>query len=365
MTVSKKSLPGPQKQSAHGGGEAYPARVLRDMAAGVLVIDRKGRIVYLNAPASAMLELPGGTQLSAPVRALSSAGGENDRFIDYILEAVREKDVTHKGTVPFTAASGKQYVFRMSSSYLQSDNAAAEGGPEIVVTFTDETVAEEMRRKYNDSSRCFAIAIFCICIWVLIYALWEMTGRKVSVDLLTHGTEVMGLIMMLFIFRYTSFTTRELGITMDDPKKTVLTGLAVSAAAVGFLALVKFSARLFDPTLFGGSAPFIDFGLFTWRQAAYILTAGIQEFIARSIMQNNIRRISVGKNPAASAIILSSLMFAALHIQHGFLFMAGAAVLGALEGILYEKQQNIFGVWIVHWFFGVAGTLLSLVAISH
>lgn len=30
-------------------------------------------------------------------------------------------------------------------------------------------------------------------------------------------------------------------------------------------------------------------------------------------------------------------------------------------GIVYEKQQNIFGVWIVHWVFGVFGTMLCLI----
>ena len=40
---------------------------------------------------------------------------------------------------------------------------------------------------------------------------------------------------------------------------------------------------------------------------------------------------------------------------------AGAVILAGLEGILYEKQQNIFGVWIVHWAFGVTGTLLCLI----
>ena len=67
------------------------------------------------------------------------------------------------------------------------------------------------------------------------------------------------------------------------------------------------------------------------------------------------------KHPAVLAIFLSSLIFAALHIHHGFLFMAGAAILAGLEGILYEKQQNILGVWIVHWVFGVSGTLLCLI----
>ena len=69
----------------------------------------------------------------------------------------------------------------------------------------------------------------------------------------------------------------------------------------------------------------------------------------------------VAKRADILAIVLSSLIFSALHIHFGFLFMSGAAILAGLEGILYEKQQNIFGVWIVHWVFGVTGTLLCLI----
>lgn len=69
----------------------------------------------------------------------------------------------------------------------------------------------------------------------------------------------------------------------------------------------------------------------------------------------------VSKHRAAEAIILSSLIFAAMHMHLGFLFMLGAAILASLEGILYEKQQSILGVWIVHWVFGVCGTMLWLI----
>ena len=45
--------------------------------------------------------------------------------------------------------------------------------------------------------------------------------------------------------------------------------------------------------------------------------------------------------------------------------MVGAAVLAGLEGILYEKQRSLIGVWIVHWVFGVAGALLCLISVAH
>ncbi len=344
-------------------GSDFPDRVLTDMSSGVLVISSKGRILYLNPPAERMLEFenagaPGEVHFSG-----ITAYRGNDEFTDYILNAIQNKDITHTGTVHYTARSGRKYVFRISSSYLSSKGENP--GGEIVITFSDETQAAEMHRRYIDASRCFTIAITAVCIWMLIYALWEMMGRPVSVDYLTHGSEALGLLMLVPIFCFTSFTFQDMGIVSEEPKKTVAVALGVSAASVAFLVLFKLGARWVNPLAFEPDAPFIDFSRFTWHQLAYILTAGLQEFIARSVIQNNIRRIMVGRHPAVFAILLSSLIFAALHIQHGFFFMVGAAVLAGLEGILYEKQRSLIGVWIVHWVFGVAGALLCLITVTH
>ena len=167
--------------------------------------------------------------------------------------------------------------------------------------------------------------------------------------------------MSCIIFQSTSLTWQDLGVTTNRPKETIRTALIVAVAAVALLFVIKLVARMIDPNCFEPDAPFFDISRFGLRQIIYILTAGIQEFLARSVIQGNLKRITVSDHRALLAIVLSSLIFAALHIHFGFLFMVGAAILAGLEGILYEKQQNIFGVWIVHWAFGVTGTLLCLI----
>ena len=69
-----------------------------------------------------------------------------------------------------------------------------------------------------------------------------------------------------------------------------------------------------------------------------------------------------GKNATMAAIILSSLLFGAVHIAHGFMYMAAAMILlGALGG-LYEKQRNIWGVAIIHYVLGQAACCLGFLA---
>lgn len=337
---------------------SFSERVLSDMSSAVLVLDRRGGIVYVNAPAARMLEVDPGYREQGLRFSLNVEDGYNDRFHEAILNALYHKEETTREKVPYRAPSGKKYVFLLSSSYLQ-ENETEE--PQLVITLSDETVAEEMTRRLKDSSVTFSAFLFGFCGWILVYALWEFLKRPLPADFMTHGVEVLGLLMLVFILRHTSLTWRDLGVTTDAPARTVRTALLVAACAVGLLFAIKAVARIIDPNSFEPDAPFFDLSRFGLRQVLYILTAGIQEFLARSVIQGNLKRILPGSHPAVLAILLSSLIFAALHIHLGFVFMAGAAILAGLEGILYEKQQNIFGVWILHWAFGVSGTLLCLI----
>ena len=336
---------------------AFAERVLRDMYDAVLVLDGKGNIVYVNDPAARMLEVDEGYREAGARFPLLTDNAYNDSFNEAIFAALYNKGETTVKKVPYVAPSGKKYVFVLSSSFMSDPD----GTRQLVVTLSDETVAEEMTRKFTDSSNTFTTFLFGFSVWMLVYALWEFLNRPVAADFMTHGVEVLGLIMLVFILRHTSLTWKDLGITTDEPGKTVRTALIVAACAFAFLCGLKAVARLVDPDCFEPQAPFLDLSRFGIRQIIYVFTAGIQEFLARSVIQGNLRRMIAGKHNALLAILLSSLIFAALHIHFGFLFMMGAAILAGLEGVLYEKQQTIFGVWIVHWVFGVSGTLLCLI----
>ena len=335
---------------------AFSERVLRDMYDAVLVLDSKGNIVYVNGPAARMLEVDEGYRETGARFSLLTDNKYNDSFNDAILGTLYHKGETTVKKVPYMAPSGRKYVFVLSSSLLRDTQ-----GTQFVVTLSDETMAEEMTRKFKDSSSTFTTFLYCFSAWILIYALWEFLNRPVRADFMTHGVELLGIIMLVFILCRTSLTWRDLGVMTHEPWKSIGTALVVAVFAFGFLCVLKMVCRLIDPACFEPDAPFFDISRFGMRQIQYIFTAGIQEFLARSVMQGNLKRMSAGKHPEMQAILLSSLIFAGMHIHLGFLFMLGAAILAGLEGILYAKQQNIFGVWIVHWIFGVSSTLLCLI----
>ena len=73
--------------------ESFSERVLRDMSSAVLVLDVQGNIVYVNRPASIMLEVE--QDIAPGVRfALYSEEPYNDDFHGAVLNSLYQKHST-------------------------------------------------------------------------------------------------------------------------------------------------------------------------------------------------------------------------------------------------------------------------------
>lgn len=69
-----------------------------------------------------------------------------------------------------------------------------------------------------------------------------------------------------------------------------------------------------------------------------------------------------GKHSTLAAILLSSLLFGAVHIAHGFVYMFAAMILLGSLGGLYEKHRNIWGVAIIHFVLGQSANCLGFIS---
>lgn len=339
--------------------ESFSNRVLRDMTSGVLVINTSGQIIFCNKPAIKMLEIPKNyTENGSTFSTLLSESNYNDEFFEFIIQSIYHKDEVHVGICKFQAQSEKKYVFKMSSSYLITE---ADETPQIVITFTDETKAEALKVKLKDSSATFTTFLVGVCIWLIIFAIWLYNNKPFPKEYMTKGVEVLGIFIIIFIFAFTSLTFNDIGLKSNSLKKDLKVTFIIVFISFIVLGSLKFILLKTNPGMLKAGTPFINFKGLNAHTLFYIYRSLIQEFLARSGIQANIKRITTSKYPAVTSIIVSSLIFAVLHIHLGLVFMAGAAILAGLLGILYDKQDSIIGVWIVHYFFGVFGTLFSFI----
>ncbi len=333
-------------------------RILRDVSDGVLVLDRHGTIRFLNPRGEEMLNFGAeavGQKYAAVMLRKNQKG--NDAFHQFLLDSVADSENTHKGEIDYTRDDGTTIHLRMTTSFLFDEDGTTYDG--VVIQFSDVTEVVKLRRKQQESSFTFVSVIIYVCCWVFICVIWELLGRPISDELMTQVVQVLGLVVFYFILKKTSFTLQDLGLGFKNIKGAVITDAIIAAVGFGLLVLIKLLLRALVPSYFEPDAPFFNFN-FGWGQWFYPCVVVMQEFLTRSVMHENLRRVIVGRNSEWMAIFVSSILFGVLHLHKGIVFMIGAMILLGALGMLYRKQKTIWGLCIPHYVLGLSLTVLDL-----
>lgn len=337
-------------------------RILRDMDDGVLALDQRGHIIYINPQCRQLLNLQEDDvgKTYAEVLFDTEQRAENDAFHQLVLDAVYKKEQTHYGSVSFTNHSNSKMYLRITSSFLKSEEGREASG--VVLVISDVTATETYRKKRDNAAVLFFCTIATVCLYLLLLALLDFLRIDVPTKLLTQVINASVFAAGIVIYKKTDVSFHELGLGLPHAKKTISTSLLISLAGVTLLVAAKGLLLRIFPEFFAEGTPFWrwDIGYYSW--ISYIFTCIIQEFLARSMIYGSIRKLFDGKRGMFSALLLSSLLFGAVHIAHGFLYMAAAILLLGTLGGLYEKQRSIWGVTIIHYVVGQAAACLGFLS---
>jgi membrane protease YdiL (CAAX protease family) len=285
---------------------------------------------------------------------------ENDAFHQLVIDAVYKKDRAHKDSVIFTDQTGKKIYLRVTSSFLKSENKNESGG--VVLVLSDITETEVFKKKRYDASIVFSCITACVCLYLLLLATLEFLKINVPTNVLTQVINAMVCVIGFIIYRKTEFSFDELGLKIHDPKRTIGVSILISLSVVVVLIAAKLVITKLSPGFFLPDTPFWNWkiGLYSW--ISYLFTCVIQEFLARSMIYGSIKKMYDGRYNVLFAILLSSLLFGAVHTAHGFMYLSAAIILLGSLGGLYEKQKNIWGVTIIHYVLGQAACCLGFLS---
>ena len=336
-------------------------RILRDIDDSVLALDERGRIIYMNPQCQSLLGLSDVAlgQTYAEVF-FDEHKKENDTFHQFVIDAVCKKEQTHKGSVTFTDKHNQKIHLRVTSSFLRSEDTNESVG--IVLVLSDITETEILKKKRYDASIVFSCVTACVCLYLLWLATLDFLKLDVPTKALTQVINGMVFVIGIIIYTKTDFSFEELGIKIRNWKQTFGWSLAIAFGVVLLLMAAKFAISKISPSFFAENTPFWNWniGLYSW--ISYIFTCAIQEFLARSMIYGSIKKMFDGKHSAVVAILLSALLFGAVHIAHGFMYMVAAIILLGSMGGLYEKHRNIWGVTLIHFVLGQAACCLGFLS---
>ena len=332
-------------------GLEYLYRITRDITDGLIVLDVKGTVIYVNPSAKKILDTPELEEGKKYAEFMAAdTTGVNDDFHQYVLDCVYDKDRDQTGFLNYTCPDGSRHVFRVLSSYAYNEEKTDSIG--IILQFSDVTETYRAQQKERDAAIVLVVLLAMISIWNLAVGIWEFAGKKISSSTMTQIVEAMGAVGAYFLLRKTSITKEDLGLKFKGIRRYVIINGSVSVAIVLLMILVKFIMRLNGVP--SAADPLINFSAWGISETIYPITVVIQEFLTRSVVQSSVARILPWKNSFAVAIALSTVFFGALHIHKGLGFMIGSCLLLSVFGIVYHKQRTIWPVCIPHYLLGLS-----------
>jgi membrane protease YdiL (CAAX protease family) len=221
---------------------------------------------------------------------------------------------------------------------------------------------ESLRMRQVASSLLLWFAI-SMSLYIFIMALFnepELMGAAMPSLTSWFGNVFIGsqLIMMTILIRKSGFPLSEYGITLRNAGKSFTEGLIITvvviAAMVGLKIWMIHTGRAFT-----GKPFIVTDDVKTTLFWAYFISAPIQEFIMRGVLQSSAERILMGRGRKFWAVLAISLIFGSLHTFYSFPFAVMTFAAGLLWGWMYMRHRTLVGVSLCHLLLGQAVFLLG------
>lgn len=332
----------------------YIKQIMLDMKNGVMAVDERGKILYANPQMTQFFEKENMQNETIHSLMYESDNSANDAFWDVMLNVVHGREVHHQEKVEYTSPSGRKYNFHAVGSYLR-------GGIEgVAIVLADETKYETLVRKKRDTAIFLIGILLLVCLTVMVEQLYVFLNGAFPHDWIARSTEITSLIFMIYLLKRTSLTVKEMGVFPVKIKKELVESLGTAVAMVLIMSIAKVVLLRNGSSLFASGTPFFDFTAPPdFYYLKYIAIVLVQEFMTKCGLQQNFRLLLDGKHKEAISIGVTAVMFMALHLQHGLIYMLGAGILSLVLAVLYSRHNSLLGCGIVHYTFGIMGLVLG------
>jgi len=212
-----------------------------------------------------------------------------------------------------------------------------------------EAVEDELNKQKYDAIFCLTAFTTGTSAWILFVSLCDKLNWPLSQVTMTKGVEIVASLMLILVLKFTRLDFKDLGISTKNLKSSLKRAIIISLVCVMIMIAYKLIVYKGEP-LFNG----------IWEKPTYLITSIVQEFLARGFLLSSLLSIYTSKKGKIMAIVCSSFLFSSLHLFYGFNFMCCAGGLSILLGYVYTKDQNIWGVSLIHFILGYVSFLLGL-----
>jgi CRP-like cAMP-binding protein len=167
--------------------------------------------------------------------------------------------------------------------------------------------------------------------------------------------ELVGLIVVLRMAVRDGFDRASMGLTLKHFGPSVGAAIIFTLPA---MAAMAYARAHFYPMEAG--VPLVNWKAVTPSYYAYAIVAPLQELIARGVVMNAIVRLIPGRRRGPLAVLISSMIFATLHLHLGLSLPLISLGCGLVWGAIFLRWRNLAGISISHFLLGSWAGVLGL-----
>ncbi len=202
-----------------------------------------------------------------------------------------------------------------------------------------------------------------ISIYIFILAFFHQPGildteKPVLIRWFGNIFILSQVVMMTILIRQSGFPVSAYGVTARNWRKSVKEALIVSGVAIAGLFLLKI-VMIHSDTMLKGKPIIALEELSTLFFYTFILSAPLQEFLIRGVLQSSAGWILMGRRKVFWSVVSVSLIFGATHTVFSLSFALLTFLVSLLWGWLFARHRTLIGVSICHLLMGVAFILLG------
>lgn len=326
--------------------------IIANAADGILVLGSTGTIEYFNEAFNSILDSALSTGDKYAAIMASCMDERNDAFHQVILDSIPNQGKLVQRQTCYYRNDGQKRFLRVSAKRCEDST---------VFTITDITDLENAKIQHRDAALITATTVSFLSVWVYITKIWPAFIDKNNAFpyILTYIMLFLGGVLAVICIRNSSLSIANMGLNAPS-RKTLLIDLAMSGAFIVIASIAKLVVLQVAPGYFK-SQSFLDWSIFTHISIMlYPLSVLGQEVLARGYIQESFKIVFRGKHQRLYSLLVSSLLFGALHIHKNFGYMIVTPIFMFVCGLIYEKQKSIWGICILHYVLLITCKLLGL-----
>ena len=333
--------------------------IIENLDDGVIIIDSSGCITNTNSSAKNILGFNDLINKKYSDLLEENPNPANDKFFNCILKAYRNKDAIYRRKLNYTQTNGKKHTLWVNSKAYTEEGVFKN----MLISFSDVTQEEIAETKLHDSTFTFIVVLVSLSLWLFVVKIWEYFRKPIPRGTFNKFMVLVFLIPAFAILNFTSLTKKDVGLSIKGKGKYFIIDTILTIVALAIMVIIKLIIIKNNPSFFKSTEILNWDGFNVFNNTFYAISVVAQEFMSRGVIHESFKRIIVSKHNDALAIIVSSLVFAAMHSHLGLGYMIGSSLLLSLFGIIYSVQGSIWPLCIPHYVLGKAIAMMGFTGI--